>query len=282
MLTLSYSDQITDRGFKYIFQMPMTGTNQAKNSLPALMEVAEAATGERPKTTGIIADNTASSESFAQPLRTGEMDDLGLEIKFDETFTPPLSDATSLIQQARSQRPDILMMLATAVPDDKLLLEKVNEFRLGGGRMPIIASGAHIGAPEMVDNVGPELMEGVMSVVGNWGAKGQEEIIDRFKEATGEPWMTQDSIATYGDIQVMAYALEQAGEADRKAVAKAIRSIDLDGEGPAQYYPGQKIKFDEAGHNVAADLVIIQWQDGVPVPIYPENSAVAEPIWPQQ
>ncbi len=281
MLTLSYSDQITNRGFKYIFQMPMTGTNQAKNSLPALMGVAEAATGSRPSSTGIIADNTASSESFAHPIRTGEMADLGLEIKFDETFTPPLADATALVQQARSTRPDILMMLATAVPDDKLLLEKVNEFRLGGGRMPIIASGAHIGAPEMVDNIGPELMEGVMSVVGNWGAKGQEEIIERFKEATGEPWMTQDSIATYGDIQVMAYALENAGEADRNKVAEAIRAIDLDGEGPAVYYPGQKIKFDEAGHNVNADLIIIQWQSGVPVPIYPENSAVAEPIWPQ-
>lgn len=282
MLTLSYSDQITSRGFKYIFQMPMTGTNQAKSSLPALLEVAEAATGERPSSTGIIADNTASSESFAHPLRTGELDSLGLEIKFDQTFTPPLSDATALIQQARSHRPDILMMLATAVPDDKLLLEKVNEFRLGGGRMPIIASGAHIGAPEMVENVGPELMEGVMSVVGNWGAKGQEEIIARFKDVTGEPWMTQDSIATYGDVQVMAYALEQAGEADRNAVAEAIRAIDLDGEGPAVYYPGGKIKFDEEGHNVAADLVIIQWQSGVPVPIYPENSAVAEPIWPKR
>lgn len=283
MLTLSYSDQITNRGFKYIFQMPLTAENQAKQALPALMEVAERATGERPDTTGIIADNTASSESFAKPMRSGQMADLGVKVLFDQTFTPPLSDATALIQQARSNRPDFLMMLATAVPDDKLLLEKVNEFNLGGGRMPIIASGAHIGAPEMVKNVGPQLMEGVMSVVGNWGAKGQEEIIKVFKEATGEPWMTQDSIATYGDLMVMNFALEKAGKADRNAVADAIRSIDIqDGSGPAAYYPGGKIKFDERGRNVAADLVIIQWQSGVPVPIYPPNSAVADPIWPKR
>ena len=118
MLTLSYSDQITNRGFHYIFQMPMTANEQAKNAIPALLEVAKAATGEQPTTTGIIADNTASSESFASPIRAGELDSLGLELKFDETFTPPLADATALVQRARSARPQFMLMLGTAVPDD--------------------------------------------------------------------------------------------------------------------------------------------------------------------
>lgn len=281
MLTLSYSDQITNRGFKYIFQMPMTGTEQAKNALPALMDVAEKATGKRPTTTGIVADNTASSISFAKPVRDGELDSLGLTVKFDETFTPPLADATALIQQARSTRPDFLMMLGTAVPDDKLMLEKVNEFHLGGGRMPIISSGAHMGAPELVKNVGPELLEGVMTVVGNWAGKGQDEIINRFKKETGEPWMTQDSIAAYGDVQVIAWALEKVGKADKKAIAEAIRGMDIT-DGPAAYYPGHHIKFDERGRNAGANLVIVQWQNGTPVPIYPPQSAVAEPIWPKK
>ncbi|MBJ3778099.1 ABC transporter substrate-binding protein [Acuticoccus mangrovi] len=279
MLTLSYSDQITNRGFKYIFQMPMTGNEQAKNAIPALLEVAKAATGEQPTTTGIIADNTASSESFASPIRSGEMDELGLQVKFDETFTPPLADATALVQRARSTRPQFMLMLGTAVPDDKLLLEKVNEFGLGGGRMPIISSGAHMGAPELLKSVGPDLLEGVMTVVGNWAGKGSEEMIARFKEVTGEPWMTQDSIATYGDIMVFKEALERAGKADPKAVADEIRAMDLT-DGPAQYYPGGEIKFDERGRNTGADLVIIQWQSGQPVPIYPDNIAVAKPIWP--
>ena len=279
MLTLSYSDQITNRGFHYIFQMPMTANEQAKNAIPALLEVAKAATGEQPTTTGIIADNTASSESFASPIRGGELDSLGLELKFDETFTPPLADATALVQRARSARPEFMLMLGTAVPDDKLLLEKVNEFGLGGGRMPIIASGAHMGAPELLKNVGPDLLEGVMTVVGNWAGKGSEEMIARFTEETGEPWMTQDSIATYGDLMVFKEALEAAGEANPKAVAEAIRAMDVT-DGPAQYYPGGHIKFDDRGRNTGADLVIIQWQNGKPVPIYPDNIKVADPVWP--
>jgi branched-chain amino acid transport system substrate-binding protein len=284
MVTLSYSDQITNRGFKYIFQLPLTGTQQADKSIPALMEVAKKATGAQPKTVGIVADNTASSESFAKPMRDGDLaKKLNLDLVTDQTFTPPLADATSLIQKVRVARPDFLEVLGTSVPDDKLIIEKINEFGLGNGRMPIISSGAHMGAPELLKNVGPDLMNGVMTVVGNWGAKGQEKIIDRFKEATGEPWMTQDSISAYGDIQLFAYALEHAGKADREAVADAIRNTDIESatEGPAQYYPGDGIKFDDRGRNTRADLVIVQWQDGEPKPIYPESSALATPIWPK-
>src|SRR6266571_995291 len=61
LLTLSYSDQITARGFKYVFQTSPTGGTQAINALPVLLKLAEAATGQRPRTVGIIMDNTAAS-----------------------------------------------------------------------------------------------------------------------------------------------------------------------------------------------------------------------------
>ncbi len=281
MITLSYSDQITNRGFHYIFQMPKTAGAQAREAVPSIMELAERTTGSRPTTAGIIGDNTASSVSFVTPLREGLLQELGIELLFDETWTPPLADATSLIQRARSTRPNFMIMASTAVPDNKLLLEKVNEFNLGRGRMPIIGSGAHLGTPELLRNVGEELVEGVMTVVGNWPGKGQEELVERFKEETGEPWMTQDSISTYGDIQLMAYAIEQAGEASRQAVAEALRAVDTT-EGPAAYYPGGTIRFDDRGLNVGASLVIVQWQNGEPLSVFPPETAMADPIWPTE
>lgn len=281
MLTLSYADSITARGFKYIFQMSPTGGKQAQEALPALLGVAEKATGKRPTTVGIIADNTAASVSFAKPMREGGAEKLGVKILFDETFTPPLADATALIQQARSKRPEFLLMLGTSVPDDKLMLEKINEFNLGRGRMPIIGSGAHLGTPELLKNVGADLLEGVMTVVGNWGARGQEEIIERFKKATGEPWMTQDSICAYGDVATIVRAIEIAKSADRKAVAEALRKMDIS-DGPANYYPGNRIRFDETGKRIDADLIIVQWQKGQPVPVYPAKSATAEVFWPKR
>jgi len=40
VVTFSYSDLITSRGFKYVFQTSATGDQQAEGSLPALMEMA--------------------------------------------------------------------------------------------------------------------------------------------------------------------------------------------------------------------------------------------------
>ena len=281
VLTLSYSDQITARGFKYVFQTSLGGGLQAENAVPALLKLAESATGKKPQTVGIIQDNTAASVAFTKPMREGGLEKLGLKLVVDETFTPPLSDCTSLIQKVRSARPELLLLLPTAISDDKLCVEKMAEFGLGKGRVPVVSNGAHIGAPDMLKNSTKEILEGVMTVVGNWGAKGQEKIMAEFIAKTGEPWITQDSLSTYGDMWIFKEALEKAGAADKVKVAAAIRAMDTR-DGPAKFFPGGRIKFDEAGRRVDADLVIVQWQNGVPVTVYPESSALAKPIWPKQ
>ncbi len=281
VLTLSYSDVITGRGYKYVFQTSPTGGAQAQGALPALLELAKIATGKPLKTVGIVMDNTAAPMSFIKPMREGGFDKLNLKLLVDETFTPPLADATSVVQKVRNSRPDVLLLLPTSVPDDKLVLEKLSEMGLGRGRLPVVSNGAHIGAPEMLRLVGKDLMEGVMTVVANWGARGQEQLIAEFKKRTGEPWMTQDSISTYGDMWIFKEALEKAGSADRKKVAEAMRAMDTT-DGPAKFFPGGRLKFEENGRRAGAGLLIVQWQNGEPLVVYPPNSAMAKPNWSKQ
>jgi branched-chain amino acid transport system substrate-binding protein len=280
VLTLSYSDALTARGFKYIFQTSLGGGAQAVSAMPAILKLAEASTGKKPTTVGIVMDNTAAAVAFSKPMREGGLDKLGLKLLVDETFTPPLSDCTPLIQKVRSTRPEILLLLPTAISDDKMCVEKMSEMGLGKGRIPVISNGAHIGAPDMLKNSTKEIIEGVMTIVGNWPGKGHEKIAEEFVKKTGEPWMTQDSLSTYGDMWILKEALEKAGAADKKKVAEAIRAMDSR-DGSAKFFPGGRMKFDETGRRVDADLVIVQWQNGVPVTVYPEASAVAKPIWPR-
>ena len=281
VLTLSYSDAITSRGFKYVFQTSLGGGAQAVSALPAILKLAEDATGKKPASAGIVMDNTAASVSFSKPMREGGLAKLGLKLVVDETFTPPLSDCTPLIQKVRSSRPEILLLLPTSISDDKLCVEKMSEMGLGKGRVPTISNGAHIGAPDMLKNSTKEIIEGVMTIVGNWPAKGHEKIGAEFVQKSGEPWMTQVSLSTYGDMWIFKEAMEKAGSADKKKVAEAIRTMDTR-DGPAKLFPGGRMKFDEQGRRVDADLVIVQWQNGVPITVYPEASAVAKPIWPKQ
>ena len=281
-LTLSYSDKITERGFKYVFQTSPTGGAQARGALPTLLRIAEETTGKRPKTVGIVMDNTAAPVSYAKPLRAGGLKKAGLKLVVDEIFTPPLADATPLIQRVRSRRPNFLFLLASSVPDDKLLLEKISEFGLGGGRMPIVTSGAHMAVPELLKVIAdPSLLEGVIVVTANWGVKGQEALIEQFSKRTGEPWMTQDSISTYGDMMIFRWALEKAGKLDRAAVAEAIRKIDVT-DGPAKFFPGGRLRFEANGRRAGAPLVIIQWQGGKPRTVYPAGAATAKLKWPKR
>ncbi len=276
--TLSYSDAITSRGFHYVYQTSPTADAQAKAALPTLLALAKAATGRDAKKLGIVMDNTASPVSFTKGLRAGGAEALGMQIVVDETFTPPLSDAGPVMQRVRAARPDVLLLLPTAVPDIKLTLEKMNEIGLGHGKLPAINNGGPMGSPDLLRVVGPDMLEGVMFITATWGLKGMEALTEEFRRRTGEPWITQDSLSNYAHMWILKAAVEAAGSTDREKVNAAIKVMD-DPE-IAKFFPGGRVKFDEQGHRVGASLVIAQWQNGVPVTVFPIDRAVAQPIWP--
>jgi branched-chain amino acid transport system substrate-binding protein len=279
-LTLSYADSITGRGFKYVYQSSMPAGLQPEASLPTIIALAKAATGKAPATAGIIGDNTASPVAFLKPMREGGLQKLGIKLLMDETFTPPLSDATPLMQKVRSTRPEFLIYVTTTISDVKLGLEKLNEFRLGKGAVPLIANGAHMGAPEVLKNVPADLIEGLMFIVANWGMKGHEEIEALFKKQSGEPWITQDGLAGYGHAWILKEGLEAAGVADKVKVNEAIKKLDLKTGRAADTFPGG-VKFDENGRRVGAPVCIVQWQDGKPMTVFPTDRATAKARWPK-
>jgi branched-chain amino acid transport system substrate-binding protein len=51
-------------------------------------------------------------------------------------------------------------------------------------------------------------------------------------------------------------------------------------DGPAKYFSGGRVKFDQNGRREGAGLLIVQWIKGVPVTVYPPSDAVSAPVWP--
>ena len=254
-LTLAYSDALTGRGFKYVFQTSPTADQQAEAAMPTILQVAQAATGSKPTKMAIIMDNTPSPASFSKNMRGPALEKFGLTLVADQIYTPPISDAAPIAQKIRAARPEFLLFLPTATPDIKLIMEKLSEVGLGGKRLPVISNGAPIGSPDLTK---------------------------RFKERTGEPWITQDSISNYGHMWLLKEAMEQAGSADRRKVGAALHAMDLNEGSGAQTFPGSHIKFDENGRRVGAPLVIVQWQNGELVTVYPPEAAFSKPVWPKQ
>ena len=277
-LTLSYSDVITGRGFRYVFQTSATGDRQSEMALPTIMELAEKSTGKKPATTGVLQDNTAAPVSFMKPMRAGGFEKAGLKVVVDEIYTPPLSDATPLVSKVRTSRPDFLWVISTNIPDDSLLMQKLTEMGVGPTKIPAVSNGAHFGAPELLKVAGADVLEGTLVTVANWSNDGQRDLIERFRKRTGEPWLTQDSLCAYGHVWIIKEAVEKAGVADKRKVAEAIRAMDTS-EGAAKFFAGNHIKFDDKGRRVDAPLVIFQWQNGVPVTVYPQGPGTAKPRW---
>src|SRR5438876_12154392 len=128
-LTLSYADSITERGFKYTFQTSPVSSAQAEQALDLVVELARR-NNQPIRKAAIVGDNTAATVFFFKPLREKLLKAKGIEIVVDEIWTPPLADATAIVQKVRSTQPDIVFYGATNFPDSIQVLQKVKEFGL--------------------------------------------------------------------------------------------------------------------------------------------------------
>lgn len=278
-LTLSYSDQLTNRGYRYVFQTSALASAQSAQALPVIMHLAKTATGQLPTSVGVVMDNTPSPISFVKPMLDGGFRKAGLDLSVKQIYTPPLADATSIAMNLRNRRPNFAFLLTTNIQDTKQILDKMNEMGIGSGRIPLIGDGGEMVAPDLAKAVSKDELNGVMGIVANFPGKGLEQLAATFEKEYKEPWMSQDSLSTYGEVWILKDALEKAGSADREKVAQAIRTMNTT-DGPARYFPGGRVQFDAKGRMVGAKFVIVQWQGGKPVPIYPSAIALGKPIWP--
>jgi branched-chain amino acid transport system substrate-binding protein len=272
-LTLSYADSITERGFKYTFQSSPVSGLQAEQALDLVVDIGKK--NNRPiKKAALVGDNTAATVFFFKPLREKLLAAKGIELVADEVWTPPLADATSIVQKLRTAQPDIVFYGATNFPDSVQVLQKVKEF---GVKTAIQGVGAWLVTPEYVKTIGKETLDSIQTVVAAHPMKGQEELVKKFKQRTGEPFMTQDPLCTYAHVWIIKEAAEQAKSADPKAIREAIAKLDLtSGPAASSLYPN-RIKFDERGRRAGASPIIVQWQDGEPYTVVP-TAVATRPI----
>jgi branched-chain amino acid transport system substrate-binding protein len=274
--TLSYADSITERGFKYTFQTSPVAGAQAVQALGLLLNLAKSHNAQIKKA-AIVGDNTAASVFFFKPLREKLLKEKGIELVVDEVWTPPLADATPVVQKVRSAQPDVIFFSATALPDSIQVLQKTKEFGL---KIPIMGNGVWLLMPETVQAVGRDLIEGVMSTVAAHPLKGQETLVKRFKERTGEPFMVQDALMSYAHVWIIKEAAELAKSRDPKAIRDAVARLDLtSGAAASTLVPG-RIRYDERGRRLDATPIIVQWQGGEPFTVAPADFATRRPSWP--
>ena len=271
-ITNAGSQNVTTQGYKYVFQVPHA-VNLGGENIMEFLQWLNTEKGYDYHKVGLVYENTSFGLDLADGAR-GDAEELGLEIVFDESFPPGLTDASALITAMKNSGANVFIP-ATYASESKLLIETMNNLDykpliIGPVAWPSLAEG-------LGDNVNGVISTGSWS----WNTKNIVEnpkhtaVAKEFEETYGY-FMTEQSGPTYVTTQVLQAALEESGATTRAELRDAIANVRIE---DSMISPGL-LEFDETGANMHARAVCHQWQNGVPCAIYPLEYAVTEYIDP--
>lgn len=262
LLTMSYSDQITGRGFKNVFQVTSKGSVIGKAQFNYAVELAGGS--EKVNKIAIMFEDTAYGTSTASGLRAAAKA-AGAEIVMDEAYPLGITDVTPLINKLRASRAQ--MVFPVSYLNDSLLI--VRALRQQRINMPIVGGSAGYVIPDFAQALG-EYSDGVLSICSanyDLDTEATERYRKRFKS-----FMVHEAQEHAVAMDVLIQAINGAKSAKSEDIASALRSTTFT-QGWAKTMTNGQVKFDETGLNVAAEPVMVQWQNKELVTVWPQKFA---------
>ena len=185
---------------------------------------------------------------------------------------------TAEVQQLKAADADVLM--PSSYTTDSILLVKTMA-ELGYKPKAIVAQDAGFFESSFYDAVGDKV-EGVITrssfsldLADKRPSVGK--VNEMFKARSGKDLNDLTSREFMG-LLILVDAIDRARSTDGERIREALATTDLPGE--RTIMPWKQVKFDEAGQNNDADPVLLQYVKGRFVTIFPQQVALAEPIWP--
>lgn len=283
IVTGSVMDDITERGFNYIFRPGNKAIYDAREQLDAIALLTEEF-DVGPKDIGLFYEGTDWGRSHAANIKR-LAEEAGYNIVLDEPYPPAQVDFTSQLLKIRSSRPEALIV-AAYTPDHILFSRQLFENRIN---LPfgLHSVGAGSEDPAFYEAVPPAAYE-YMFIQEDWRIDSLVNDPDPELLELNERYKT---IARYdlnsyaaqgvGGIYLLKDALERAGSSEREAIRDALAETDI--TSGLALAPGYlRIKFDEDGQNTFAHGVISQTLDGERRTVWPAESRPegVVPAWP--
>lgn len=269
LLTMSFADQVTGRGFKNIFQVVSKASALGDATVTHTLDLARKA-GHEIKKIAIMYEDTAYGTAQAEGLRKSAAAN-GVEVVMDEAYPLGITDVSPLINQLR--RTDAQVVFPVSYLNDSLLI--IRNMRQQGVNLPTVGGAAGYIIPDFRKGLG-DLADNVLSI--SPAAYDQApEYTERFRKKYGY-FMVHEAQEHAACMGVLQAALEKAASADPAALRDVMASETFD-QGWATVMSGGKIKFDETGLNVHAVPMMVQWRGEELVTVAPADYAKAEAVW---
>ncbi|HET7627993.1 MAG TPA: ABC transporter substrate-binding protein [Bacillales bacterium] len=270
LLSQSFTDEITARGYKYVFQFPAKASKMGELSVDYLLKAAKENNYEI-KTMAVLSDNQSSNKTVGQTTAK-KFRENGVNVPVEEYYKPGLTDATAISTKILNADPD-LIYAAGALSDLSLIMKTLRGM---GYKGTFLGSGAGYVLSQFNEATG-DAGNGSFATAGwNWDFPypGAKEFNQKYVEKYKEPFAPQEAGEDYAMVYALKAALEKAGTTDHEKVRDALSQVSID-----SIMTGGHVSFDETGMNKDVEPVLIEWIDGKPRTIYPTNASSTKPIF---
>ncbi len=267
LITMSYADQLTGRGFKNVFQVTPKGSVIGR----AQFNFATDLYGGAAKTNrvAILFEDTAYGTSTASGLRAAAKA-ANAEIVLDEAYPLGITDVTPLVNKLRAARPQIIFPVSYL--NDSLLI--VRALRQQKVNVPIVGGSAGYVIPDFAKALG-DYADGVLSICSaNYDL--DMAAAERYRKRWGA-FMVHEALEHAVSLDVLAQSINAAKSAKPEDITRTLRSMTFT-EGWARSMTNGTIKFDESGLNTQAEPVMVQWQKNELATVWPAKFAKAKLI----
>jgi branched-chain amino acid transport system substrate-binding protein len=269
LLTMSFADQITGRGYKNIFQVVARASALGKAQLDYTVAIAQAA-GTRIDKIAIMYEDTAYGTAQAGGLRAAAKA-ANIELVMDDAYPLGITDTTPLINKLRASGAQAVFPVSY-LNDSLLLIRTMRQQRI---TIPAIGGAAGYVIPDFEKGLG-EFAEGVLSIApANYDL--DTGLTDRFRKRFGY-FMVHEALEHAVALDVLVQAIEKAKSAKAEDVTMALRGAKFTG-GWTNAMTGGAVEFDSSGLNTASIPVMVQWRKKELVTVWPKDVAKGAAEW---
>ncbi len=267
IITTSYADQITQRGYKYTFKLPSQSTTFANATLDYMVKLFADA-GKPLKRIAVFygsdAGNGANGKAAVEYVKRTPT----LELVATGAVPVGLSDPTPVVRPVLETKPDLLEA-NLVTPDTVLVIHALRSLKVN---IPILTSGSGITVKSIPEALGKEAngFIGTVAWNGDLPIPGVKEFVAQYLKAhPDQTFAPQEAGEGYAIGQLIGQALEQAASTDPAKIRDVLASISA-----PSIMPGGPIEFDATGLNKNSVPVMVEWQDSVLHTVWPKQYQV--------
>ncbi len=274
------SDDITARGFKYVFRTCPAASTYSYSALQCMSEYLAPKLGKKADQVklGLVFEDSLFGTTQAK-FGYEAAKKYGMIVVANIPYNAKSTDLTPVILRLKSAKPDFL--LYPGYFTDQVLFVRQSKELGFDYKIALTTGGSGLkdfGKALGDDSEGVGLVGFTSMDVNPKFAKGVKEFAALHIKLLGREADGPYPLMNYMGTKVLFQAIQKGGAAEPEAVRKGALSIDIPPEGTET---GGGVKFDpNTGQNLRAITPVAQWQNQQMPTVWPEKAAIAKMQFP--